>query len=135
MTALDTRPTTGQHRWDKGGPVDHLGRRIVTNPVPADYWPEGVPSTRTTDTARIDPAQVRAASQQPEPEPEPEPADLGQVLAEIRAALTPPADPATPTGPAVATPPTGPMYVAAVGPGAAALADILAQVTSREEQP
>lgn len=29
----------GRHRWDKGGPVDHLGRRTITDPVPADYWP------------------------------------------------------------------------------------------------
>ncbi|MEU5965932.1 hypothetical protein ABZ777_32405 [Micromonospora parva] len=29
----------GRHRWDKGGPLDNLGRRIVTNPVGVDYNP------------------------------------------------------------------------------------------------
>ena len=82
----------GRHHWPKRGPLDSVGRRIITDPVPADYWPPDVPR-RDADAPT---AVIPAVPVTPAPWFVPAgPTSTGDVIAEMRADLTAP--PATDT--------------------------------------
>ncbi|XTZ17072.1 hypothetical protein ACQSSU_06745 [Micromonospora echinospora] len=50
-------PAPGRHRWDKGGPLDEVGRRLIPadRRVPDTWWPPDVPRRCDADTAHIPP--------------------------------------------------------------------------------
>ncbi|MBM0274112.1 hypothetical protein [Micromonospora tarensis] len=101
-TAAEQVRQGGRHRWDKGGPVDTVGRRIITNPVSRDYNPlpgvvrtnlaphhwanpdRHLPAPEGELTGRMDTTAVLA-------ERAPEQPDRAQVLAEMREQLGDPA--------------------------------------------
>ncbi|WP_432050277.1 hypothetical protein [Verrucosispora sp. NA02020] len=79
MTTTTAPTAAGRHRWDKGGPIDHLGRRTITNPAGPNYWPDGVPAQRTTDTAVLNTGgNIRQAAT------EATPTSRVEILAELR---------------------------------------------------
>lgn len=88
----------GRHRWDKGGRVDAVGRRIITNPV-GDGWRISPAAqqlaTRTEQflpvgpdeaTGLLNPAEIPLNNEWTQP------VDRGEVLAEMRAELGDPAE-------------------------------------------
>ncbi|MEV4384372.1 hypothetical protein AB0J68_01385 [Micromonospora sp. NPDC049580] len=95
----------GRHRWNKGGPVDAVGRRIITNPVSVDYNPlrpadrtalaphhwadpnRYLPAPEMERTGRMDTTAVLDERQPAGPE---QPANRGLVLAMMRDELTSP---------------------------------------------
>ncbi|WP_330438795.1 hypothetical protein OHB44_27890 [Micromonospora sp. NBC_00821] len=90
----------GRHRWVKGGPVDAVGRRIITNPV-GDGWrispaaqqlatrtEQFIPVGPDEATGLLNPAEIPLNNEWTQPVT----ADRGQVLAEMRAELGDPAE-------------------------------------------
>lgn len=103
-TAVATGQTTaeqprqgGRHRWDKGGPLDAVGRRIITNPVDpgwgitpaaqqlATRTEQHIPAGPDDATGLLNPTDIPLTNQWTQP------ADRGQVIAEMRDQLDDPA--------------------------------------------